>query len=55
MKKSTFFAVLWFALAFSIVSMSSCSTHKKGYNYSSHYKKAAKAKPSKCYEKHNKW
>jgi hypothetical protein len=55
MKNSTFYALLWFAAAFTIVSMASCSTSKSGYDYKTHHKKSAHAKPSKCYKKHNKW
>ncbi len=35
--------------------LSSCATSGNGYNYKSHHKKSANAKPSKCYTKHNKW
>jgi hypothetical protein len=55
MKKSTFYALIWFTFAFLIVSMSSCSTAHKGYDYKTHHQKSAKAKPSKCYTQHNKW
>jgi hypothetical protein len=35
--------------------LSSCATSHKGYDYKTHHKKSANAKPSKCYTKHNKW
>jgi len=55
MKNSTFYALLWFAAAFLLVSIVSCSSASKGYDYKTHHHKSAKAKPSKCYTKHNKW
>lgn len=54
MKKSTFYALIWFTFAFLIVSMSSCSTASKGYNYKAHQKRSGHG-PSKCYKQHNKW
>ena len=54
MKNSTFYALLWFAVAFLIVGMSSCSV-SKGYDYKTHHRKSENAKPSKCYKKHNNW
>jgi hypothetical protein len=55
MKNSTFYALLWFAAAFLLVSAVSCSSASKGYDYKTHHRKAHNAKPSKCYTKHNKW
>lgn len=55
MKNSTFYALLWFVAAFLIVSIASCSTASKGYDYKTHHRKAHNAKPSKCYKQHNKW
>jgi hypothetical protein len=36
-----------------LVTLSSCATTHKGYDYKSHHKRSANAKPSKCYVKHN--
>jgi hypothetical protein len=55
MKNSTFYALLWFVAAFLIVSIASCSTASKGYDYKTHHRKSENAKPSKCYKKNNKW
>ncbi len=35
-----------------LVFMSACAT-TKGYDYKSHHKRSANAKPSKCFKKHN--
>lgn len=36
-----------------ILMLSSCATQQRGYDYKSHHKRSANARPSKCYVKHN--
>lgn len=48
MKKAILFLVCACYLA-------SCTTTQHGYDYKTHHRKSANAKPSKCYKKHNQW
>jgi hypothetical protein len=54
-KNSTLYAIVYFAVFFAVMSMVSCSSSQHGYDYKTHHRKSANAKPSKCYKKHNQW
>lgn len=44
--------ILLFVVA---VLFTACATQSRGYDYKTHHRKSANAKPSKCYKQHNKW
>ena len=35
--------------------LASCTAPQKGFDYKTHHRKSANAKPSKCFKQHNQW